>query len=130
MAIGLALLVLLAFALRLYALDRWSLWLDETVQYDYAAKPASELYRAMDAYAMPLSLQLSHALVQLGLGQNEWQLRLPSALLGVGTVILVYCLALELFCRRTACLPPWWPASCLSWWSTARSTAITAFSSF
>jgi 4-amino-4-deoxy-L-arabinose transferase-like glycosyltransferase len=104
LAICVALLVLLALALRLYALDRWSLWLDETVQYDYATKPAGQLYRAMDAYAMPISLQLSHVLVQLGLGQNEWQLRLPAALLGVGTVILVYCLALELFCRRTAWL--------------------------
>jgi hypothetical protein len=100
LAIGLTLLAGLAAALRLYALDRWSLWLDETVQYLYAAKPLSELYQAMDAFAAPLSLELSHAFVQLGLDQSDGILRLPSAILGVATVLLVYLLATELFCRR------------------------------
>lgn len=104
MALALGLLVALAAALRLYGLDRWSLWLDETVQYHYAITPLGELYEAMDAYAAPLSLELSRALVWLGLDHTGGMLRLPSAIIGVATVVLVYFLATELFCRRVAWL--------------------------
>ena len=94
----------LRLRLDLYGLDRWSLWLDETVQYHYASTPLGELYEAMDAYAAPLSLELSRALVWLGLDHTGGMLRLPSAIIGVATVILVYLLAKELFCRRVAWL--------------------------
>ena len=102
LAICLAMLVGFAAALRLYGLDRWSLWLDETVQYAYAVTPFGELYKAMDAFAAPLSLELSHAFVQLGLDQTGAMLRMPSAILGVATVVIVYFLGNELFCRRVA----------------------------
>lgn len=102
MVICLILLVSFAAALRLYGLDRWSLWLDETITYLYASKPLGELYAVMDATHMPISLELSHALIQLGFDQTVWQLRLPSAILGVATVALVFFLARELFCGRVA----------------------------
>lgn len=102
MVICLTLLVAFAAALRLYSLDRWSLWLDETITYLYASKPLGELYTVMDATHMPISLELSHALIQLGFDQTVWQLRLPSAILGVATVALVFFLARELFCGRVA----------------------------
>lgn len=102
LVICLILLVAFAAALRLYGLDRWSLWLDETITYLYASKPLGELYAVMDATHMPVSLELSHALIQLGFDQNVWQLRLPSAILGVATVALVFFLARELFCGRVA----------------------------
>lgn len=97
-----ALLVGFAVALRLYGLDRWSLWLDETVQYSYTSKPLSELYAAMDAYGMPISLELGRALVWLGFDHTAGQLRLPSAILGVATIVIVFFLAKELLGRRTA----------------------------
>ena len=102
LAVDLTLLAGLAAVLRLYALDRWSLWLDETVQYSYAAKPLSELYQVMDTFAAPVSLELSHGLVRLGLDETGGMLRLPSAILGTATVVVVYFLAQELFCRRVA----------------------------
>jgi 4-amino-4-deoxy-L-arabinose transferase-like glycosyltransferase len=100
LVISLILLVIFAAALRLYGLDRWSLWLDETITYLYVSRPLGELYAVMDATHMPVSLELSHALVQLGFDQSVWQLRLPSAILGVATVVVVFFLANELFCQR------------------------------
>src|SRR3990167_6572162 len=35
------------------------------------------------------------------LGLNEWAVRLPSALLGIGTVVLIYFLAIEIFKDRS-----------------------------
>ena len=107
--ISLAVLVGVAAALRLYSLDRWSLWLDETIQYDYAVKPLSELYQAMDAFVAPLSLELSRVFFLLGLDQSGAMLRLPSVVLGVATVVIVYFLGKELFCRRVA-----WLSACVA----------------
>ena len=102
LALWLTLLVAFAAALRFYGLDRWSLWLDETITYLYASRPLGDLYTVMDATHMPISLELSHALIQLGFDQSVWQLRLTPAILGVATVALVFFLAKELFCGRVA----------------------------
>ncbi|MGH6824222.1 glycosyltransferase family 39 protein [Methyloceanibacter sp.] len=96
------LLIVLAAALRLYGLDRWSLWLDETIQYRESATPLSEFYLVLAAQDMPVSFLLGHAFVWSGLDGNEWQLRLPSAIFGVATVALVFLLARELLGRRAA----------------------------
>jgi 4-amino-4-deoxy-L-arabinose transferase-like glycosyltransferase len=96
------LLVALATVLRLHGLGRWSLWLDELVQYKESATPLSELHSALAPQDMPVFFILTHAFVSVGFDGNEWQLRLPSAILGVATVPLVYVLARELFSQRAA----------------------------
>ena len=109
LVIGFTLLIALAAALRLYGLDRWSLWLDETVQYSYAIRPLGSLYEPIDAYHSPLSLELSHVLARLSPNPTGGMLRLPSAILGVATVFFVYFLAKELLCRRVA-----WFSACVA----------------
>jgi Dolichyl-phosphate-mannose-protein mannosyltransferase len=96
--------VLVGFAawLRLYGLDRWSLWLDETLQYRSASKPLNELYASLAAQEMPFSKLLGHVLIRLGFDQDAWQLRLPSAIFGVASVIIIFLLARELFDRKVA----------------------------
>jgi uncharacterized membrane protein len=96
------LLVALAAVLRLHGLDRWSLWLDELLQYKESATPLSELHSALLIQDMPVSFLLTHAFVSAGFDDNEWQLRLPLAILGVATVPLVYLLARELVSQRAA----------------------------
>jgi Dolichyl-phosphate-mannose-protein mannosyltransferase len=98
----LTLLVGFSAALRLYGLDRWSLWLDETGQYSSASKPLNELYTAMHPQEMPISFLLGHVLIRLGFDRDVWQLRLSAAIFGVATVIMVLLLARELFDRRVA----------------------------
>ncbi len=98
------LLVALATVLRLHGLDRWSLWLDETLQYRTSATPLHELYSVLASQDMPISFLLGHALVLSGFDGSEWQLRLPSAIFGVATVALVFLLARELLSQRAACL--------------------------
>jgi hypothetical protein len=66
--------------LRLHGLGRWSLWLDELLQYKESATPLNELYSALLPQDMPVSFLLTHALVSAGFDGNEWQLRLPSAM--------------------------------------------------
>jgi hypothetical protein len=90
--------------LRLHGLDRWSLWLDETLQYRTAATPLHELYSVLASQDMPISFLLGHALVVSGFDGSEWQLRLPSAIFGVATVALVFLLTRELLSQRAACL--------------------------
>jgi uncharacterized membrane protein len=96
------LLVALATVLRLNGLDRWSLWLDELLQYKESATPLNELYSALLPQDMPASFLLTHALASAGFDDTEWQLRLPFAIFGVATVPLVYLLAHGLFSQRAA----------------------------
>lgn len=104
LAIGLALVVGLATALRLHGLGRWSLWLDELLQYKESAAPLNKLYGVIYEQDVPVSVLLGHALIWSGLNSNEWQLRLPFAIVGVGTVVLVFLLGRELLDRRAGFL--------------------------
>jgi uncharacterized membrane protein len=90
--------------LRLHGLGRWSLWLDETLQYKTSATPLHELYAVMAPQDMPISFLLGHALVVSGFDGSEWQLRLVPAIFGATTVALVFLLARELVSQRAACL--------------------------
>lgn len=56
-------------------------------------------FKSFGDYKPGLYVYLTLPFVAL-LGLNEWAVRLPSALLGVGTVVLVYPLSLEIFQRR------------------------------
>ena len=100
----LALLVSFATALRLHGLGRWSLWLDEFIQYMESALPLNKLHEALLAQEVPISFLFGHMFIAMGFDHNEWQLRLPYAVVGVATVVLVFLLAQELLGRRAGLL--------------------------
>jgi 4-amino-4-deoxy-L-arabinose transferase-like glycosyltransferase len=86
----LILMVLLAaLALRLWGLGTQSLWLDEAYSSVVAQKPPGELLRAQLADSSPpLYYFILKFFISLG-GASESVLRLPSALSGVLTVVLL-----------------------------------------
>src|SRR5262245_51582066 len=86
-----------ALALRVYALGRYSLWLDETIQYRGGAAPLSELFTIKFPQEMVLSFILLKPLIAIGWDQSEFVLRLPIALMGTATVAVVWWVARELF---------------------------------
>jgi len=85
-ALLLAAICALALALRLFHLDSAGLWGDEISTLQFAALPLSEIW---GADTMP---PLYYALVKAWrlLGEDEWTLRLSSALLGTAALPLVY----------------------------------------
>lgn len=84
-----AILVIAAF-LRFYGLDRTSLWYDEAVSWDQSRGSFAALLSsvAMDNYP-PLHNILLWLTMPVA-GDNEFALRLPSAVLGVLAVWLIY----------------------------------------
>lgn len=73
-----------ALALRLHALGRESLWLDEGFTWQRAHLPAGELIgNAIQAHHNPTYFLVMH--YWLKLGDDEWMLRFPSALAGAIT---------------------------------------------
>jgi Dolichyl-phosphate-mannose-protein mannosyltransferase len=102
--LGLLALVGVATVLRLHDLDRWSLWLDELLQYKESAAPFNTLQSSLFAQDMPISYMLGHVFVAAGFDNNEWQLRFPFAMFGVATVVMIYLLARELLGQRAAIL--------------------------
>lgn len=93
-------ILLLAFALRLVRLDAQSLWYDEAVSAQVAAKGLAELTRwTADDIQPPLYYYLLAGWTRAG-GHGEWALRFPSALFGTATVVLLWGLARGLFGRR------------------------------
>jgi 4-amino-4-deoxy-L-arabinose transferase-like glycosyltransferase len=100
-----ALLTLLGAALRLFRLDRQSVWLDEGYQYHFASAPTARevLARVLDPAQSthpPLSHLINHAFLQLG--DSDFILRLPSALFGIASIPLLYLLARRLAGARAA----------------------------
>lgn len=88
---------------RLATLGRQSLWLDESLSFWTAYRPWEELARELMASSVrPLHHILLH--LALYLGDSEWMLRLPSAVLGVLSIGLLYAIGRQLFDRRTAAL--------------------------
>ena len=101
---GFATLLMAALAFRLYGLDRWSLWLDETIQYHEAVAPLSGLYAGIHAQETFLSFLICRALIALGLDTDVWTLRLPFVIFGVLTVLAIWAFTNELFGRAAAWL--------------------------
>ncbi len=94
------LILLLAFALRVYRLDQQSLRGDEAATVLYSAMPVSELWelsRITDPHP-PLYYLLLHPWQWL-VGEGAWQMRFPGAVAGVLAVAALYRLA------RTTGLP-------------------------
>jgi mannosyltransferase len=89
--------LLLAFALRLHQLDAQSLWYDEAVSAQVAAKGLAELTRwTADDIQPPLYYYVLAGWTRAA-GNGEWALRFPSALFGTLTVALLWSLARRMF---------------------------------
>lgn len=90
-----ALLVLLAFLLRLRGLDAESLWFDEAISFTFARASLPELFQsiAQDNHP-PLYFLLLHLWLSL-VGQSEYALRWLSLAPGVATVALLFPLTLR-----------------------------------
>jgi 4-amino-4-deoxy-L-arabinose transferase-like glycosyltransferase len=104
----LALILLFATALRLVNLEGRALWYDEAFAVLYAEKPLGTILHgtltpvggaAADVH--PLLYYFSLHFWMQAAGQSPLAVRLPSVLLGVATVALVYVLARELFDDRS-----------------------------
>lgn len=102
-AIALSTVVGAAAALRLYHLDHFSLWLDETYQYFHSTGPVTDIYQAQGPSQMFLTYLMSHFLVSAG-WNSIWALRLPAALFGTAEVGAVYLLAREAWSRNREAL--------------------------
>lgn len=95
--IALAVVLSLAFALRLYRLDHQSFWIDEVYQVQAASEPVSNLMQSVVLHAEggPLSLLLTH--FALSAERPEWSARFPSVLFGTVGVLILYLVAATLF---------------------------------
>ena len=95
-------LLLLAFAVRVYALDAQSLWYDEAVTAQVAQQGLGELTRwTADDIQPPLYYALTAGWTRLT-GSNEWALRFPSVACGLAMVALAYALGKRLFDQPAA----------------------------
>jgi 4-amino-4-deoxy-L-arabinose transferase-like glycosyltransferase len=94
----------LAAALRLYQLGAENLWIDEVFSIHQALDPVMEIRGYWDfesqATSRPLSLILLYWVLQLG--ESEFLMRLPYAILSVLDVAAVYLLSRELVERHVA----------------------------
>jgi hypothetical protein len=100
--LGLTLLTLAAFALRLYLLDAQSLWYDEGVTAEIAHRGIAELTRwTADDIQPPLYYYVVALWGRMG-GWSEWSLRYPSVFFGVLTVPLLAVVTVALTRRRAA----------------------------
>ena len=95
-----------ALALRLWGLDSERIWLDEATSVFLAKMP---LARMVDWTAVDIHPPLYYALLHswLALGDGEWQIRLLSVVLGVGSVAVLYALArrlLNVWVATASCL--------------------------
>jgi hypothetical protein len=102
-----SLLVLFALALRLYGLDRYSLWLDELITYTGATAPNWYVYDHLHPQELFLYQLLSRLVSTIYhfFGKNDTirNLRLLSVFFGILNVMSIFLLARELFSRST----PW-----------------------
>jgi 4-amino-4-deoxy-L-arabinose transferase-like glycosyltransferase len=93
-ALALGLSIALGAALRLYGLDAWPLWLDEASTADYAGRGLPDCLFA-EIHHPPLYYLLVHLSIR-AFGSSDAALRLPSVILGVSTIPVVWALARRL----------------------------------
>lgn len=93
----LALILLLAAALRLYGIGDESLWFDEAAGVRIVRQDFSTMLASIkdDERIPPLHYLILHGWVRV-FGHAEWSVRLPSALAGVGAVWVLYLLTRRL----------------------------------
>jgi len=112
----LTLIIILAAVLRLYALDKFPAGLnadEATIGYNaYSLLETGKdehgaswplVFRSFDDYKPPLYFYLVLPFVKV-LGLNIWAVRLPSALLGIASVYLIYLLTTKLFNKNIGLL--------------------------
>jgi uncharacterized membrane protein len=96
-------IVLLAFGLRLHGLDSSSLWLDELYTVTAAQQDLSSILRFhLTQAANPLLTSVITHLFFACCGQSEFVARLPSALFGTLSILLVYKVGQSLSSRNVA----------------------------
>jgi 4-amino-4-deoxy-L-arabinose transferase-like glycosyltransferase len=100
--LGLLLLTLASFALRLYLLDGQSLWYDEGVTVEVARRGIAELTRWTADDIQPPLYYYVVALWGNVAGWSEWSLRYPSVFFGTLTVPLLAVVTIALTRRRIA----------------------------
>ena len=94
-------MLLSAALLRLYGLGFESLWLDETISVRFANLGASEIVEGSKTdNNFPTYYLLLHYWVAL-FGESEFAVRLPSALMGILSVYLIYAIGARLLSRGT-----------------------------
>jgi mannosyltransferase len=100
-----ALIVVLAFALRLYRVDWQSQWFDETFSVFTSGLDLRLLQKALvwDFVNPPLHSLLLHYWMMV-FGSGDFSVRLPSVLAGTATVAMMYPLARRLVDRNAALL--------------------------
>lgn len=99
-------LFILALAVRLWSLGGQSLWVDEVLQFNISRQPLSQMVQAIAGGAdnsPPVYHTILHYVIAAG-GTSEWALRLPSAVFGSISVLLLYVLARQLGHTRGALL--------------------------
>lgn len=100
----LALILLIALGLRLYALNA-GLWLDEILTYvNYAQMPFGEIITSYDSENQHFLYSILARASFLMFGESNWALRLPAVLFGVGSILALYLLGQEVANRREALL--------------------------
>ena len=97
-----AVLVLSVFVgtfLRLRGLGDAGLWLDETYTIEHASKPLLQIAESLRKGGAhpPLFFVLMH--LALYVGDNEWIVRLPVAMMGIAIIPLLYVLGYRIFGR-------------------------------
>lgn len=84
-----ALALVLAIGTRFYQLGTESLWLDEAITFHRSRLPFGELIAdAWKTYHNPAYFLLIHFWMKVG--DSEFMLRLPSALFGIGTILVTF----------------------------------------
>lgn len=100
----LSLISIIGFLLRVYRLDRTSLWFDELSTLGRITSPLSQIINGSATLPFPpLYYILMHYWVKL-FGISEFSLRFPSVLFSVFSIILIFELAKELFDRKVGLL--------------------------
>jgi mannosyltransferase len=94
-------IVVVASVLRLHGLDRTSIWNDEAASWNMARHPFWTMISEQSGdYNTPLFDIILYAMIHL-FGDSETILRLPSAILGIANVYLLYRLGTVLWDRLT-----------------------------
>jgi mannosyltransferase len=97
-------IVLAGAALRLHGIDRTSIWLDEAISWDEARRPFWGMIRATAGEtSQPLHNIILYVVIRL-FGDSAIALRLPSTVLGIANIYLLYRLGAVLWDRTTGVL--------------------------
>lgn len=98
LVIGLSLILVYAFVLRVYALGSSPLWFDETISSLVASKIASSGFSVLDSglfYSRALLFHYLQGILIFLFGQSDFIVRFVSVLFGLGTVVLAFFIGKE-----------------------------------